>query len=64
VVLVLEVGDTGKDKDRFVLQRGINFGEGAPSLVDAVDVDGNSSHSISVGNPKAVINGADTAGVE
>lgn len=67
VVVVSEEGDTGKENERFVLLRGVNCGlcEGAPSLVDVVvDVDGGSSHSISVGNPKAVIKGADTTGVE
>ena len=66
--MLSEVGDIGKENERFVLQRGVNFGEGAPSLLakDVVvdDIKEGSSHSISVGNPKAVIKGADTTGVE
>ena len=63
---ILQVGDIGKENERFVLQRGVNFGEGTPSFLtkDVVDIDVGSWHSISVGNPKAVIKGADTTGVE
>ena len=65
MVSVSDEGDIGKENDRCVLQSGVKLGlEGAPSLIDVVDVDEGSSHSISVGNPKAVIKGADTTGVE
>ena len=66
-------GDTGNEYDRFSLWMGVNFGvdgqcstsssSASPTTDSVNDVDG-FSHSISVGNPNAVMRGAETTGVE